>query len=37
VQKQIPTRTAEEDQELLAYNQRLAQLSASEEQQHHAG
>jgi hypothetical protein len=35
VQKQIPTQAAEEDQELLAYNQRLAQLSASEE--HHAG
>jgi DNA-binding transcriptional regulator of glucitol operon len=34
-QKQIPTQTAEEDQELLAYNQRLAQLSA--EEQHHAG
>lgn len=36
-QKQIPTHTetAEEDQELLAYNQRLAQLSA--EEQHHAG
>lgn len=34
-QKQIPTKTAEEDQDLLAYNQRLAQLSA--EEQHHAG
>ncbi|HEY4021386.1 MAG TPA: hypothetical protein VGM75_22045 [Pseudonocardiaceae bacterium] len=34
VQKQVPTHTAEEDQELLAYNQRLAQLSASEEQPH---
>ena len=34
-QKQIPTQAAEEDQELLAYNQRLAQLSA--EEQHHAG
>jgi DNA-binding transcriptional regulator of glucitol operon len=34
-QKQIPTQTAEEDQDLLAYNQRLAQLSA--EEQHHAG
>lgn len=34
VQKQITTPTAEEDQELLAYNQRLAQLSASEEQPH---
>jgi hypothetical protein len=34
VQKQISTQAAEEDQELLAYNQRLAQLSASEEQPH---
>lgn len=34
-QKKIPTQTAEEDQELLAYNQRLAQLSA--EEQRHAG
>jgi hypothetical protein len=34
VQKQIPTQAAEEDQDLLAYNQRLAQLSASEEQPH---
>ncbi|HEY4458709.1 MAG TPA: hypothetical protein VGN81_30640 [Pseudonocardiaceae bacterium] len=34
-QKQIPTHKAEEDQDLLAYNQRLAQLSA--EEQHHAG
>ena len=33
VQKQISD-AAEEDQELLAYNQRLAQLSASEEQTH---
>jgi DNA-binding transcriptional regulator of glucitol operon len=33
-QKQIPTQAAEEDQALLAYNQRLAQLSASEEQPH---
>jgi DNA-binding transcriptional regulator of glucitol operon len=37
VQKQQSRTTAEEDQDLLAYNQRLAQLSASEEQQHHAG
>ena len=37
VQKQIPKEAAEEDQELLAYNQRLAQLNASEERQHHAG
>jgi hypothetical protein len=36
VQKQVHAQVAEEDQELLAYNQRLAQLSASEEQ-HHAG
>ena len=34
VQKHISTQAAEEDQELLAYNQRLAQLSASEEQPH---
>jgi DNA-binding transcriptional regulator of glucitol operon len=33
VQKQVSD-AAEEDQELLAYNQRLAQLSASEEQPH---
>ncbi len=37
VQKQISTTTAEEDQDLMAYNQRLAQLSASEEQRHHGG
>jgi DNA-binding transcriptional regulator of glucitol operon len=35
VQKQIPTEAAEEDdQDLVAYNQRLAQLNASEEQHH---
>lgn len=33
-QKQISHQTAEEDQALLAYNERLAQLSASEEQPH---
>ena len=33
-QKQIGNQAAEEDQVLLAYNERLAQLSASEEQPH---